>query len=417
MSFRTFEYGKYADQIDGYEIRILYGYSIILNNSGSNSDIGSSNEWDDIEIKHTANSVFKWNCLRLYMANIRAALGQSPIILSANWSFFKRATSGGTQTSTMQLSRFLKLPSYASGTEATVRYRIDSTDTWTHDAWGPAEGDDIKAVPIWEGDVTVVYDGQRSDTPVIVMDVTDEMSYILRSGADWHVLFRIKPKSASSSNQYLIGFGQSFDRPFFSINYLNPIEYFAANSDGTIDLEHIAIETDDLADSMYLGAHQRGETGAAVKVFAKNLSGVAFSLAELWDDFPEWTDPSHSAGAGTGNLDYIVPLETAVSQRYTIDFYSTTEYEVKAESFRDYTTSLHPTIDADASWRGTTGTDFTAPSGGLTIPKECWQAAGLTAADEFEVLVLGNTTDTGWPADSNDMVQIAQDDGSGTGQR
>jgi len=413
MSHRYLEYGKYPDQTPGYSIRCLYGNSVILNNSGNNSDLGSYNEYDEIEPYHIVDGAFRWWCLRLRLANLRAIIGQSPIILSATWTFFKQSSLGGTNSGTVQLMRFLLPPAWhdESGS-ATVQYRIASTTTWTHDIWGPVEGKDIKAAPIWEDTVTVVYDGQDRDTPAMVIDVTDEMEYVLRAGVDWQVLMRIKPKSSSNCSHYFVGFSAASRKPFFTIRYLNLVEFYAARTNGDINLEAIAIESDELSDSLYLGAGQRGETGTPVKAFAKNHSLTnTFDLMEIWDDFPEWTDPVHLNGSGTGNLDYVVLQEGAVSQRYIVNFYSATEYEIQALKFRDNTTNLHPTIDADSNWRGTTGTDFVAPEGGLTIPKECWQPDGLTAADDFEVLVLGNTTDSSlWAADSNDQVEITYDD-------
>ena len=133
----------------------------------------------------------------------------------------------------------------------------------------------------------------------------------------------------------------------------------------------------------------------------------ATQQVELFDDHAEYTDPI--TRIGTGQLDFVELAEAAVSQKYTPTFYSSTQFEVKAVAHRDNAVSLHPTINADASWRGDVSTDFTAPQGGLTIPAIAWQAFGIATSDEIEIAVTGNTTDTDWPADSNDQVEITKD--------
>jgi len=136
---------------------------------------------------------------------------------------------------------------------------------------------------------------------------------------------------------------------------------------------------------------------------------TAAQQVEIFDDHPEWETPVQRAGTGTGELDYVTLAENATSQLYTAVFYSSTQYEVKAVAYRDNAVSYHPNIDADGSWRSDVNSTWNSPSGGLTISAAMWQKALISSGDEFEIAVRGNTTDTSWPADSNDQVQITKD--------
>jgi hypothetical protein len=193
-------------------------------------------------------------------------------------------------------------------------------------------------------------------------------------------------------------------RPYIEFAYLYPIEFYKDDGAGDIDLSSAV--GDNPGEEYYLGAVEPGQTGTPVKGHIRNYS-QATQQVELFDDHPEYTDPI--TRIGTGQLDFIELAEAAVSQKYTPTFYSSTQYEVKAVAHRDNAVSLHPTINADASWRGDVTSDFTAPSGGFTIPATAWQADGILTADEIEIAVTGNTTDTSWPADSNDQVEITKD--------
>ena len=175
---------------------------------------------------------------------------------------------------------------------------------------------------------------------------------------------------------------------------------------GSPDYASSVDETED--GHYYLGAVERGATGAAVQGWVRNYT-TATQQVEIFDDHAEWITPVQRAGTGTGQLDYVTLAEYATSQLYTAIFYSSTQYEVKAVAFRDNSTSYHPQINADASWRSDTSSNWTSPSGGLTIPAAAWQGANVSSGDEFEIAVRGNTTDSAWPADSNDQVEITYD--------
>jgi len=192
-------------------------------------------------------------------------------------------------------------------------------------------------------------------------------------------------------------------RAHIQFAYVYPIEFY--NDDGSGNLDLSSSIGDNPGEEFYLGSVEPGQTGNAVKAHVRNFS-ESTQQVEIFDDHPEYTTPITRIGSTT--LDYIVLAESAVSQRYTVVFYSGTQYEVQAVAHREYPIDLHSTIDADATWRGAVGTDFTAPEGGLSIPASAWQP-GTADEDEYEISVQGNTTDTTWPADSNDQVEIARD--------
>jgi hypothetical protein len=195
-------------------------------------------------------------------------------------------------------------------------------------------------------------------------------------------------------------------RPTIDFYYLYPIEFYE-DSGGNIDYTSPIQEAEDA--HYYIGAVERGQTGTATKGWIRNYSG-ALQHVELFDDHAEFTVPVQRVGTGTGLLDYVELADTAVSQKYEPVFYSSTQYEVRATAYRDNAANLHPQINADASWRGAVGSDFTAPDGGLVIPAAAWQP-GTLLADEFEVGVRGNTTDETWAYDSNDQVEVTNDNG------
>jgi len=195
----------------------------------------------------------------------------------------------------------------------------------------------------------------------------------------------------------------SAKRQYYSFVYLYPVEFY--KDDGAGDLDLASVIGDVPGEEYYLGAVGPNETSTAVKGHLKNYSGSQQQV-ELFDDHPEYSTPI--TRVGTSTLDYVVLSEPATSQKYTVVFYSNTEYEIVAETYRDNAVSYHPAINADATWRGTVSTNFTAPEGGLSIPAAAWQT-GTATGDEYEIACTGNTTDTAWPADSNDQVEITRD--------
>jgi hypothetical protein len=192
-------------------------------------------------------------------------------------------------------------------------------------------------------------------------------------------------------------------RPLIRFHYFYTVEFYK-DSGGSLDSSQPILDTE--AAALYLGAVEHNKISSAVKCHFRNLSPETHHV-EIFDDHPEYLEPIQRVGS-TGKLDYVDPSDAAVSQRYTVQFYSSTEFEVQAEAWRDNATPLHPQINGDPDWRGDTSTTFTAPSGGLIIPAAAWQP-GSANADEWEVSVRGNTTDTSWAWDANDQVEITVD--------
>jgi hypothetical protein len=227
------------------------------------------------------------------------------------------------------------------------------------------------------------------------------MVHALRTGGDLHMMMRV-----SAGNIYLY-WGTAGRRPYLLTHYLYPLEAYRTHADGSANLASLITATDPL----YLGAGQPGKAGTPVKITIKNWSDITYDLVEAWDNRPEWTEPYPAAGnGGDGALDHVRLAGSAVSQQYTIVFYSSTQYEVVGTAHGDNPNGLHLQIDEDPDWRGSTGADWSAPEGGLTIPAAAWSGSPQIG-DTFVLLVSGNTTPTEWPADSADHVQITHDTG------
>ena len=330
--------------------------------------------------------------VRVLMAQVKAKLGQIPVLVNVDWT----AVPNETETNRLRLYRLFQTSIDLA--DSSSRYRdISAGLTWYQDTYGPYPGQDREENPTGDSVATV----QLTNGTRIAVSITPMVERALRDNTD--LWFQWWPRGNATSFQW-----KPVDislRPSLRFSYFYPVEFYADDGAGNLDLSAVIGDTD--SESYYIGAVERGQTGSAIKEHLRNFSGAVAHI-EVFDDHPEYRDPIQKAGSGTGALDYVVLLEPAVSQLYTIVFYSSTEFEIKAEAYRDNVISLHPQIDADASWRGNTSTTFTAPSGGLRIPAEAWQP-GTLSGDEIEVAARGNTTNTDWPSDSNDQVEITSD--------
>ena len=326
---------------------------------------------------------------------IKAKMGQIPVLLRVNWSWVMEFTMTDVN-GYWYVHRMYK--GWDIG-DSTNRYSDKSAlTTWYQDAYSPYPGQDR---------TTDWYSKSETGTKLVdtayPVDVTEIVELALRNNESIKMLFmgvttngfdvKVKPVLTST-------------RPRLDFWYFYPVEFYQDDGGGDIDYASPIQESED--GHYYLGPVERGQTGLPVKCHIRNYTDGTQQV-EIFDDHPEWTTPVQREGTGTGGLDFVTLSEAATSQLYTAVFYSATQYEVVAVAYRDNYTNYHPQINADVSWRGTVGADWTSPQGGFTIPTAAWQSAGIASGDEFEVGVRGNTTDTTWPYDSNDQVEITSD--------
>jgi hypothetical protein len=399
---RFFQFGLFDAQAADMNADSWGGRSaLVWDNNSANQQDGSPiyNSANDQRAGYGSLAEAYHNLMLVSIAldQIKATLGQIPVLVKSDLTLVHYA---GT-SSAAYLEVFKMYTAWDIGDSDNRYSDISALTTWYQDAYHPYPGQDRSADYLFRTETKIWSGGERAE-----LTITDIVERALRDNTD--ILMAIHGytgSSASSMNFHWKPTDPSL-RPTLESWYLYPIEFYE-DSGGDIDLSSTVQEGED--GHYYLGAVERDETGTAVKCWARNYTG-ATQQVEFLDDHPEWSTPVQRAGTGAGELDYVVLSETSDSQKYTVVFYSATQYEVKAEAYRDNTTSHHPQINADASWRGAVGSDFTSPSGGLTIPSAAWQSAGIVSGDEFEIGVRGNTTDTSWPADSNDQVEITYDD-------
>ena len=365
---------------------------------GDTASLGETDAADDAVLYTGLNGIgaVYETVIEIANAQIKAKLGQVPILILAQIEFTSDYASD-TASGVIWTRRMLKTPDW--GDWSNWRYDKSLDYDWYQDKQHIVRGQDVE-------DAVLHYSPWSSTYNVydqINVAITDVVSRALRDNTNIVAHLSEEHAMGSRTTPRLSSLFES-RRPNILFAYLYPIEFY--RDDGSGDLDLAAPITDNPGDEYYIGAVEPGATGTPTKGHIRNFSD-ATQHVEIFDDHPEYTDPI--SRIGTGQLDFVALADNAVSQKYTAVFYSATQYEIKAEAYRDNAISLHPTINADASWRGNVSSTFTAPSGGLSIPATAWQSANIATSDEYEVGVRGNTTDTGWPADSNDQVEITKD--------
>lgn len=367
--------------------------------SDSETDAYVNNE--NMQFGNSGTGFVYETVLHILLTQIKAKLGQVPVLLAADWMVWAQ-TNAGSDAGTAVVRRMITLPDI--GDSSNWRRDKSGDIDWYNDLKHMVRGQDVEDAILHSSAWT-----QDNSTNILNrIAIRDVVVRALRDNTDiWaHISETHTYGSMPSAGINYIGDPVSAYqyRSYIAFAYLYPIEFYKDDGTGSLDLSSPV--GDNPGEEYYLGAVEPGQTGTPVKAWIRNYSD-ATQQVEIFDDHAEYTDPI--TRIGNGQLDFIELAEAAVSQKYTPTFYSATQYEVKAEAYRDNAVSLHPTINADASWRGDVSSDFTAPSGGLTIPAEAWQSAGIATSDEIEVAVTGNTTDTAWPADSNEQVEMTYD--------
>lgn len=417
---RYFEWGRYPAQQSDFKARLLQGESAYVDHGAwTRSEQGAVTDNSFIYFCNGADQHIYRNLVRIALTRVRVSLGHTPVLLSAKWNIFSYESNTNVNTTSMGLFRLVTLPNLDNATEQ--YYDATSYLPWGGDAniWAPVPGVDHIATPF----ASVVYPAKIyiQDEVLTPFDITTELGYCLQANKDlWFMATYLTIGTESPSTDLVFVWWKptgDFARfagfaSYISVTYMNPVEFFACKADGSIDLMKLLDNSTGLdLNSLYLGAVEVSQMSTPVLCRVKNIGSRALPHLEVWDDRPEWSTPAAGTGnAGSAALEYPTLADAAVSQKYTIKFTDPTNYQVLAQAYKDNSANLNPTYGT-TGWSGTVGSDFIAPSGGLVVPAAAWSGTAV-ANDTFVLYVTGNSTDTTWPADSNDQVQIAKDNGA-----
>ena len=405
MSFRTWTFGMFDAQAADFNADDWSGFRSQLAAAGNTSDqVGGvitynpSGDSNGVLTGYAggANPLHSAHLVQIELDQIKAKLGQIPVLLRADWSIVARSDYANH---TFKIWRMYT--GWDVG-DTNNRYKdITGAITWYEDAYAPFPSQDRSTDPL----VSELTDFTANDR--FTFPITEIVERALRDNIPirFYVWGSHSSEGYSAAEFYWKPSTTAY-RPRIDFYYVYPIEFY--ESDGANSPDYTSNITEDEDGNYYLGPVERGATGSPTQGWIRNFTEQTQQI-ELFDDHPEWVTPFQTTGTGSGELDFITLASNAPSQLYTVVFYSSTQYEVKAEAYRDNAISYHPAINADASWRGNVSSNFTTPSGGLTIPAEAWQGTDIDSGDEFEIGVRGNTTDTAWPSDSNQQVEMCGD--------
>ena len=433
MSFRHLTWGQTPIQAATFH-SLQWGSarSMIVDKSTANLEVASTyNTYNTTLTVRTDAPGASFGMTRVFvkvpLAALRAQLGHSPVLVKVNWSMWLSTFAGVTSPTVypvpVGLYRVLQQPTW-DATTATSRY-YDGTHPWGGDAglYAPYPGIDHLATPFSTYTIPLGTIAPTGGTPstwqLMSWDITSEVRYCLQAGVD--LIFMLTPSpigtwSASPAAQRF-DFNNNVSSypgylPYLEIWYTNPVEFFGANVDGTINLLDILNnQYDTSANVLDLGAVERGQIGTPVKAFLKNLGLRTLPHLEVWDNWPEWTVPVAGSGnAGSGALAYVTTPEFSVSQKYTIHFSSASAFYVVANAYADNAYDLQPLNSSQTGWNGTTGADLVLPgtTGSIIIPTAAWSGTPQ-AGDTIVFYVSGNSTPASWPYDSNQQVDMAYD--------
>jgi len=405
-TLREYEYGRPAVQWADFDAVQIRGRSL-NHDPGASANFEGSSTFDPTVLDHVYNNsdAYARNLIEVTLDTVRAQLGHTSLILYADLAFYSYVAPGsGIISGTIDAYRLL-----ASGADLSdcTNLKMDATgpEYWTYSDYAPYPGEDVAA----DAFGSIAFTGEGGvypSSPDNFLDITDELALALRRSVALRLM--LKGQAGWGSGYYQMAWNTAGYTPYLRAFHNYRLEFFQANaSTGEIDLDGLV--TDDEDTHVYLGALERGDTGTAKKLYLVNLGDATLPHVEILDDHPEWSDPVQKAGSGTGRLDYVTLAEASVSQEYWVRMTSSSAYEVKALAYRDNTDNLNPSYGG-AGWTGTTAGSWTSPNGDLTIPAAAWQP-GTLVNDEFQIYVKGNSTDSTWPADSNDQVQITYDSG------
>jgi hypothetical protein len=347
---------------------------------------------------------------------LRSLIGNAPVIVRANMPIVVNADWGNGVTGTLAVARMDRSKmANADMADMNFRYKdLSALTPWDGDLNGPHLGVEVYGgvgstqIP-WAALLSTGVGLTGNWAYNQILDMTAMVREGLLSGLPIYAMWYAMQTGALRTLKLGWYTGPINCAPYFDILYFLPIESFNAKADGTIDLASpLDAYVGDDSRRINLGTIERLTSGLPVKMFLRNLSTQTFKLLRIGDDVPEAATPVKIAGAGTGTLHYVSLAEAAVSQVWYFKFTSPTAFQVKALRWRDNAADLH-NVYGGTGWEGDISAQWDAPTGGLSVPSAAWQQAGNVAGDEWEVAVLGNTTDTSWPADSNDQVAMTED--------
>lgn len=409
---RQLLWGQYPAQQADFTLADMSGCSIIVDGAGSNqagTTLYNPNTIPLYNLNPYAGGTRK-QLIKIALAKVRAQVGHNPTLIAAR---LRIRMTGATNTRlgyTIGLYRLLTTPDWA---DVNGRYRdVSATTPWGRDAsiYSPVPGLDHQAAPF---STCVIPASASLPEQWLVWDITTELAFRLAANQDlsfmlWQYPIRQTVGTACTMEGRWKGSPAYY--PYLELLYMLPVEGFGAKSTGGIDLTNILDNALDIAsNNLNLGSGEIGQTFTPVKAYLKNFANRIIPHLELLGGVPEWSTPAAgTSNAGDGALARVTLANDALSQQWTVKFTSATDFQIQALAYKDYATSLNPSFGG-AGWTGDTSTDFTSPSGGLTIPAAAWSGTPV-ANDTFLVYTTGQTTDASWPADSDDQVQIAKDD-------
>lgn len=415
---RKLLWGQYPAQQADFFARMGAGRSIIIDKNSLNAIDSAASDPDKLDVRNpqtVTDSIFR-SFVKIALLKVRASVGHSPMVVRARLVLYDDSNQSQDESAaawTPALFRILtaRLPDWA---DCNTRYRdISASLGWGDDAsiWAPVPGQDHHPVPF--ATITIPTTATMA-AAWWYFDVTNELKEKLASGEDLTFMLCKTPIGTFNGGSYYTRMlfhwkDDAGHYPYLELSYMMPIEFFAGKPDNSIDLQKILDNSLDLdIGNLLLGSVERGETGSPVPVFCKNLGGRILKHFEVEDDSPEWSTPVNDAGnTGSAVLGYVGLDNNSVSQEYTIKFTSATAFQVLALAYKENSSSLNPTYGT-TGWDGVIGSDWTAPSGGLTIPAAAWSGTPV-ANDKIYVNVTGQSTPSSWAADSGLQVEMAKD--------
>lgn len=394
---------QYSAWFDDWDWSHKAGRSVTRWGSANNYDGENIHQSSDLRITYDPGANVFSITNHYLMRRFRAEMGFRAIVLRALWYFRYGGSTGSGGPFDVRTHKYLRPSGYPDVDDNSFAYKdITGTIPWGLGGYDSQYGIDISSDAI----ATSSFDqtGLANGDFFPAIDLTDYFAQQLLENDDlWFEVFQV-----TSSTTMWVGSSNLPERPKLVVDYLFPVEMYPEDParPGEIDLSRL-LNTDN--EPITLGAYQKGQTGSSQLFFTKNFSRETLAHLEVWDDHPEWNPPAADAGnGGTADLAYIEVFENCVSQRWEVKFLTATTFEVKADSYLDNLESLHPQYDAAPAWQGAVGSDWDSPDGSIRIPSAAW--SGTAVADDLIVTYTrGQQTDSSWPADSNDQVQIAND--------
>ena len=411
---RRTRYGQFTADRSYWTAVAIYGRDTLVHGEAADAVIStyyldtSSNNF----IVEWGTGVVKDMLVKVNLSVVRARMGNNPIVLSCKL----RGFSDGTQGNGMTVAIRKILAAGVDWADLSNRYKdVSAVSTWYGDAYTPMPGVDVDEAAISTLLVTVPLGttaaaGAPDHEWEIAADFVRELQRTIDIPLHFSAATLIASRYTRISWELATG-----KFPYLDVLHMNEVEFLQCDTAGAPDLS--TIEGTYGTEQYYLDATERGLTASPVMGAVKNFSRRDIALIELLDDHPEVGDPLLESGTGDLFVTYAEAATGAYSQKYTVKITSTVgagTFEVKAESWLDYELSLHPSYDSDSDWEGTPGTLWVATSGGFSIPAEAWQILNgeIAINKEISFLVRGDTSDTSYPADSNQQIEIARDNGA-----